>query len=232
MLDNIKSYLLNKIGVSTKDISNSLIESVINDNDFNKKISNDGEIEKIYNNKNDIIECNLVSEFPDNDISNLFSNDVLNFTYEEDCSNKENTRSEDKTLSNIDNNKSKEVDFVTPYNLKLKNMTLNPFFNWGIEDFQLGSKLGSGKFGKVYSARERRSGSLVAIKIISKKKLLKYKVVHQLRREIEIQTHLNHKNILKLYGVFWNDRKIFMILEFAPGGELYKELTKSVSIFC
>lgn len=52
---------------------------------------------------------------------------------------------------------------------------------------------------------------------------------HQLRREIEIQTHLDHPNILKLIGVFWNQTQIFLILEFCLGGEVYKELISSVS---
>jgi serine/threonine protein kinase len=45
-----------------------------------------------------------------------------------------------------------------------------------------------------------------------------------LRREIEIQSHLRHKNILRMYGYFWDEKRIYIILEFAPGGELYKQL--------
>lgn len=47
---------------------------------------------------------------------------------------------------------------------------------------------------------------------------------HQLRREIEIQSHLRQKNILRMYGYFWDENRIYIILEFAPGGELYKQL--------
>lgn len=49
---------------------------------------------------------------------------------------------------------------------------------------------------------------------------------HQLRREIEIQTNLRHKNILRMYGYFFDEKKIYLILEYAPGGELYKVLTE------
>lgn len=54
---------------------------------------------------------------------------------------------------------------------------------------------------------------------------MKAGVEHQLRREIEIQSHLRHKNILRMYGYFWDENRIYIILEFAPGGELYKQLT-------
>lgn len=40
-------------------------------------------------------------------------------------------------------------------------------------------------------------------------------VEHQLRREIEIQSHLRHPNILRLYGYFHDDTRVFLILEFA-----------------
>jgi serine/threonine protein kinase len=50
-------------------------------------------------------------------------------------------------------------------------------------------------------------------------------VEHQLRREIEIQSHLRQKNILRMFGYFWDETRIYIILEFAPGGELYKQLT-------
>ena len=56
----------------------------------------------------------------------------------------------------------------------------------------------------------------------------KAKVEHQLRREIEIQSNLRHKNILRLHGYFYDARRIYLILEYAPKGEMYKELTRHV----
>ncbi|KAF2074966.1 hypothetical protein CYY_003751 [Polysphondylium violaceum] len=49
---------------------------------------------------------------------------------------------------------------------------------------------------------------------------------HQLRREIEIQSHLRHPNILRLYGYFYDEKRVFLIIEFAKGGECFKELQK------
>ena len=45
-----------------------------------------------------------------------------------------------------------------------------------------------------------------------------------LRREIEIQSHLRHPNILRLFGYFYDECRVYLILEFAPKGELYKSL--------
>ena len=94
-----------------------------------------------------------------------------------------------------------------------------------LDDFEVGRPLGNGKFGRVYLARTKRDKYIVALKVLRKSQLEKNGVEHQLRREIEIQTHLVHKNILRMYGYFWDEKRIYLILEYAPGGELYKRLT-------
>ena len=43
------------------------------------------------------------------------------------------------------------------------------------------------------------------VQALYKTQLQQYKVEHQLRREIEIQSHLRHPNILRLYGYFYDD---------------------------
>lgn len=47
---------------------------------------------------------------------------------------------------------------------------------------------------------------------------------HLLKREIEIQSQLRHPNILRLYGFFHDEERIYLILEYAGKGELYTEL--------
>ncbi|XP_014506893.1 serine/threonine-protein kinase Aurora-3 isoform X1 [Vigna radiata var. radiata] len=97
---------------------------------------------------------------------------------------------------------------------------------WCISDFEIGKPLGKGKFGRVYVARERKSKFVVALKVISKEQLEKYKIHHQLRREMEIQVSLKHSNVLRLYGWFHDSENVFLILEYAHNGELYKELSR------
>lgn len=98
---------------------------------------------------------------------------------------------------------------------------------WTLDDFEIGRPLGRGKFGNVYLAREKMTKFIVALKVLFKSQLQKNKVEHQLRREIEIQSHLRHPNILRLYGYFYDDTRVYLILEFAPRGELYKLLQKN-----
>lgn len=97
---------------------------------------------------------------------------------------------------------------------------------WTISDFDIGRPLGRGKFGNVYLAREKRSQYIVALKVLFKSQLQESQVEHQLRREIEIQSHLRHQAILRLYGYFYDETRVYLILEYAANGELYKELQR------
>lgn len=97
---------------------------------------------------------------------------------------------------------------------------------WSLADFDIGRPLGKGKFGNVYLAREKKSKFILALKVLFKSQLQKSGVEHQLRREIEIQAHLRHPHILRLYGYFHDATRIYLILEYAARGELYKELQK------
>jgi len=94
---------------------------------------------------------------------------------------------------------------------------------WRLEDFEISKEIGKGKFGHVYLARERQSKFVVALKVIHKR-FINANMIDQLRREIEIHAHLRHENILRLYGYFHDQDRVYLVLEYAPGGDLYKEL--------
>ena len=73
---------------------------------------------------------------------------------------------------------------------------------------------------------QKKSNYIVALKVLFKQELIENRVEKQLRREIEIQSHLRHPNILRLYGYFYDQKRVYLILEFAKNGELYKQLQK------
>eukprot|EP01080_Neovahlkampfia_damariscottae_P010208 gene10208-2628_t len=92
---------------------------------------------------------------------------------------------------------------------------VKPKITWDISNFEIGKPLGRGKFGSVYLAREKSTKFVVALKVLMKEQLKKKEVEHQLRREIEIQSHLRHPNILRLYGYFYDKKRVYLILEYA-----------------
>ncbi|EFX72472.1 hypothetical protein DAPPUDRAFT_308251 [Daphnia pulex] len=97
---------------------------------------------------------------------------------------------------------------------------------WSLDNFEIGRPLGKGKFGNVYLAREINTKYIVALKVLFKSQLQKCQMEHQLRREIEIQSHLRHPNVLRMYGYFYDETRIYLILEFAGNGEMYKYLKR------
>ncbi|KAF3005576.1 hypothetical protein G7054_g989 [Neopestalotiopsis clavispora] len=80
--------------------------------------------------------------------------------------------------------------------------------------------LGEGSFGKVKLAVHRSTGQQVALKIISRKKLISRDMVGRVEREIEYLQLLRHPHIIKLYTVIKTSAEIIMVLEYA-GGELF-----------
>jgi serine/threonine protein kinase len=67
---------------------------------------------------------------------------------------------------------------------------------------------------------------ILALKCLYKNEIIENRVEKQTRREIEIQSNLRHPNILRLYGYFHDERRIFLMIEFAGKGELYRQLAK------
>ncbi|NXR06574.1 MELK kinase, partial [Semnornis frantzii] len=77
----------------------------------------------------------------------------------------------------------------------------------------------SGGFAKVKLARHHLTGEKVAIKIMDK--LALGDDLPRVKVEIDAMKNLNHQHICQLYHVVETNRKIFMVLEYCPGGELF-----------
>ncbi|KAI6030823.1 kinase-like protein [Pisolithus orientalis] len=105
-----------------------------------------------------------------------------------------------------------------------------PTREWKLTDFDIGRPLGKGKFGRVYMVRTKcEPNYILALKCLYKSEIVQSRVEKQIRREIEIQQNLRHPNVLRLYGYFHDEKRIFLMLEFAGQGELYKQLSKKGS---
>ncbi|KAK4254574.1 hypothetical protein QN277_009937 [Acacia crassicarpa] len=90
--------------------------------------------------------------------------------------------------------------------------------------FELGRTLGEGNFAKVKLARNVETGENVAIKIIDKDKILKHKMVRQIKREISTMKLIRHPNVIRMYEVMASKTKIYIVLEFVTGGELFDKI--------
>ncbi|KAI9197305.1 kinase-like domain-containing protein [Polychytrium aggregatum] len=101
----------------------------------------------------------------------------------------------------------------------------------GIEEtlrgkFVVNRKLGSGSFATVYEATHRKTGKRYAIKVISKGKNAKAKVLESLEAEISILMSLSHPCIISIYDVYNSQKDVCIILELVKGGELFNRIVQ------
>ncbi|MCL7031224.1 hypothetical protein MKW94_018127 [Papaver nudicaule] len=91
--------------------------------------------------------------------------------------------------------------------------------------YDLGRTMGEGTFAKVKFARNCETGENFAIKILDKDKLLKHKMIDQIKREISTMKLIRHPNVIRMYEVMASKSKIYIVLELVTGGELFDKIT-------
>ena len=89
--------------------------------------------------------------------------------------------------------------------------------------YDIGEKIGNGKFGLIKKGTNKKTGMQVAIKIMSKKDMTNQDL-ELVRTEIEILKICQHPNIIQLYEVFENLDYFYIIMEYCSGGDLFSYL--------
>ena len=92
--------------------------------------------------------------------------------------------------------------------------------------YEIGKLLGHGTFAKVYHARNVKTNESVAIKVIDKEKILKVGLMAHIKREISILRRVRHPNIVQLFEVMATKAKIYFVMEYVRGGELFNKVAK------
>ncbi|XP_004457327.1 maternal embryonic leucine zipper kinase isoform X3 [Dasypus novemcinctus] len=85
--------------------------------------------------------------------------------------------------------------------------------------YELYETIGTGGFAKVKLACHILTGEMVAIKIMDKNAL--GNDLPRIKTEIDALKNLRHQHVCQLYHVLETANKIFMVLEYCPGGELF-----------
>ncbi|KAJ0698280.1 putative protein kinase CAMK-CAMKL-CHK1 family [Helianthus annuus] len=92
--------------------------------------------------------------------------------------------------------------------------------------YELGRQLGHGTFARVYHARNVHTGTHVAMKVVTKEKVIKAGMMEQLKREISVMKMVQHPNIVELHEVMASKTKVYFALELVKGGELFSKIEK------
>eukprot|EP00940_MAST-03C_sp_MAST-3C-sp2_P002261 g2261.t1 len=101
----------------------------------------------------------------------------------------------------------------------------------GINEFRVEGDLGEGNFSNVLKARHKKTNEVFALKTIEIKKVKRLRIRHpnidnEIMMEKTVLAKLNHPGIIKLYHTFKDATNLYFLLEYCPGGEVWKALKR------
>ncbi|EGG23719.1 hypothetical protein DFA_05853 [Cavenderia fasciculata] len=94
----------------------------------------------------------------------------------------------------------------------------------GVEDFDLLNVIGKGSFGKVMQVRKKDTGMIYAMKVLNKKNIIERNEMDHTRAERNILRKLVHPFLINLIYSFQTEDKLYFIMDFVNGGELFYHL--------
>ncbi|XP_057533874.1 CBL-interacting serine/threonine-protein kinase 8-like [Amaranthus tricolor] len=92
--------------------------------------------------------------------------------------------------------------------------------------YEIGRTIGQGTYAKVKFAQNIETGESVALKVLDRSTICSKKMVEQIKREITILKTVRHPHVVRLYEVLASRTKIYIILEYITGGELFDKIAK------
>ncbi|GFP82799.1 cbl-interacting serine/threonine-protein kinase 25 [Phtheirospermum japonicum] len=92
--------------------------------------------------------------------------------------------------------------------------------------YEIGRLLGKGTFAKVHHARNLATSESVAIKVLSKDQIRKEGLIEQITREIAVMRLVRHPNVVGIKEVLATRQKIFFVMEYVRGGELFAKVVR------
>ncbi|CAK4675602.1 unnamed protein product [Aphanomyces euteiches] len=99
-----------------------------------------------------------------------------------------------------------------------------------IEDFDLMKVVGRGAFGKVMLVRKKNgknAGAIYAMKILKKAHIIQNDQVENTKAEQHILKEISHPYVVRLRYAFQNPEKLYLVMDYYPGGSMYYHLKKS-----
>ena len=98
-----------------------------------------------------------------------------------------------------------------------------------LEDFEPLKVIGNGCFGKVMMVKFKKTDKIYAMKSIRKAHVVKNNKVRHTLAERNIMQKITHPFVMKLHYAFQNNGKLYMIMDYLNGGDIFYHLSISVT---
>jgi len=99
--------------------------------------------------------------------------------------------------------------------------------NCVVDDFVLLKVLGKGSFGKVLLVRKKDDARIFAMKCLKKQRVFQRHQVEHTKTERRVLGYLDHPFLVSLHYAFQTDQKLYLVLDYCTGGELFFHLSKA-----
>jgi len=95
-----------------------------------------------------------------------------------------------------------------------------------LSQYEIVKVIGKGSFGKVFLVREKRTGTILAMKVLKKDYIIQKNQVEHTKTERSVLGHVRHPYIVGMVKAFQTKDKLFFLLDYCAGGELFFQLGK------
>ena len=95
-----------------------------------------------------------------------------------------------------------------------------------VDDFTSLKLIGKGSYGKVFLVQKKDDQKIYAMKILKKKAMIKRNQVNHIKTERKIMELIEHPFIVKLIYAFQTAQKLYMVMDYCPGGELFYHIQR------
>lgn len=134
---------------------------------------------------------------------------------------REDGESDDEDMEDTQDTKAMGVDVDDGLGLPGR-----PIEHVTVADFDFLKVLGRGNFGKVMQVRKKNTGKVFAMKILKKQAILQKQQLDHTWSERNILARSNHPFLMKMRWAFQTKAKLYFVLDFYTGGELFFHLKK------
>lgn len=95
-----------------------------------------------------------------------------------------------------------------------------------IDDFSIVKVVGKGSYGKVLLVKKYDDSKIYAMKVLKKKYIIKKNQVSHTKTERSILEMVNHPFIITLRYAFQSEMKLYLVMDYCPGGEIFFHIQK------